>query len=62
MTLTCDCEGKSRDIVKMKGGLNSMANKVMLHLLLVYKFNLYTRFEDHLKTLNVLETWNDLQN
>ncbi len=52
-----------KNIVKMKGGLSSMANWVMLHLL-GYSCNLYTGFEDQLKTLNVLESpWkNDLHN
>ncbi len=45
----------------MKGGLNSMANWVMRHLL-SDNCNLYTVFEDQLKTLNVLEILNDLHN
>ncbi len=41
--------------------MNSMANGVMRHLL-DYSCYLYTGFEDYLKTLNVLEIWNDLHN
>ncbi len=41
--------------------MNSMANGVMRHLQ-GYGCNLFTGFEDHLKTLNVLEIWNDLYN
>ncbi len=38
-----------------------MANWVMLHQL-GYSCNLYSDFEDQLKTLNVLKIWNDLHN
>ncbi len=46
-------------IDKVKGDTKSMANRVKRHLL-GYSCNLYTDFEDQLKTLNVLEIWNDL--
>ncbi len=45
-------------IDKVKGDTNPMANRVMRHLL-GYSCNLYAGFEDQLKTLNVLEIWND---
>ncbi len=38
----------------MKGGLNSVANWVMRHLL-DNSCNLYAGFEDQLKTFNLLE-------
>ncbi len=47
--------------VRWKGNLNSMANLVMRNLL-GCSCNLYTGFEDQLKTLNVLEIWNYLYN
>ncbi len=37
-----------------------MANRVILHLL-GYNCNLYAGIGDQLKTLNVHEIWNDLQ-
>ncbi len=46
---------------KMKEGMNSMANWVMRHLS-GYRCYPCTGFEDQLKTLNVLEIWNDLHN
>ncbi len=47
--------------IRWRGNLNSMANLVMRHLL-GCSCNLYTGFEDQLKTLNVLEIWNYLHN
>ncbi len=41
--------------------MNSMANWMIRHLL-GYSYNPYTGFEDQLKTMNVLESWNDLHN
>ncbi len=48
-------------IDKAKRDLNSMANWAMRHLLGCSR-NLYTGFEDQLKTSNALEIWNDLHN
>ncbi len=47
--------------IRWKGDTNSMAIRVMRHLL-GYSYNLYAGFEDQLKTLNVLKNWNDLYN
>ncbi len=49
------------NVVKLKGGLNFMSNCLMPHLL-GYSCNLYSGFEDQLKTLNAHEIWVDSLN
>ncbi len=44
-------------IDQVKGCMNYMANKMMRHQL-GYNCYLFTGFEDHLKTMNVLDIWN----
>ncbi len=44
---------------EVKGDLNFTA-KCVVHHLLGYSCNLYTTFEDQLKTLNAFEIWNNL--